>query len=152
SQLLVLTQEDPRSDYRLWSQTQLVSGTKLPELPDSRQGAKMLEPGSKDFVETPENVVADYAKALREGEGSKAAKKFDSDDFSTSIWKNQKEQKDSAESGNAEVDYKYTPGKELVAQGTADDAAIVTGVIKEIGRASCRERGNGEVMGVKVRN
>ena len=130
SQLLVLTQEDPRSDYKLWSQTQLVSGTKLPELPDSRQGAKMLEPGSKDFVETPEKVVANYAKALGEGEGSKEAKKFDSDDFSKSIWKNQKEQKDSAESGNAEVDYKYTPGKELVAQGTADDAAIVTGVIK----------------------
>nr|WP_173156043.1 hypothetical protein [Brevibacterium permense] len=129
SQLLVLTQEDPRSSYKLWSQTQLTSGTKLPELPDSRQGAKMLEPGSKDFVTTPEKAVADYAKALGSGADSKEAKKFESDDFSKSIWKNQKDQKASAEEGKAEVDYKYTPGKELVAQGTAGDAAIVTGVI-----------------------
>nr|WP_209324092.1 hypothetical protein [Brevibacterium renqingii] len=130
TQLLVLTQEDPRSDYKLWSQTQLVAGTKLPELPDSRQGAKMLEPGAKDFVATPEKVVANYAKALGEGKGSKEAKKFESDDFSKSIWKNQKEQKASAEEGKAEVKYDYTPGKELVAQGTAGDAAIVTGVIE----------------------
>jgi hypothetical protein len=130
SQLLVLTQEDPRSDYKLWSQTQLTQGTKLPELPDSRQGAKMLEPGDKHFVDTPEKVVANYAKALGEGEGSKEAKKFDADDFSKSIWKNQKEQKSSAESGKAKVDYEYKPGKELVAQGTAGDAAIVTGVVE----------------------
>lgn len=129
SQLLVLTQEDPRSNYKLWSQTQLTAGTKLPELPDSRQGAKMLEPGSKDLVTTPEKAVADYAKALGSGADSKEAKKFESDDFSKSIWNNQKDQKASAEEGKAEVDYKYTPGKELVAQGTAGDAAIVTGVI-----------------------
>lgn len=130
SQLLVLTQEDPRSDYKLWSQTQLVSGTKLPELPDSRQGAKMLEPGAKGFVATPEKAVADYAKALGSGADSKEAKKFAGDDFAKSIWKNQKEQKASAESGKAEVKYKYAPGKELVAQGTAGDAAIVTGVVE----------------------
>jgi hypothetical protein len=52
------------------------------------------------------------------------------DDFAKSIWKNQKEQKASAESGKAEVKYKYAPGKELVAQGTAGDAAIVTGVVE----------------------
>lgn len=130
SQLLVLSQEDPRSDYKLWSQTQLTAGTKLPELPDSRQGAKMLEPGAKGFVDTPEKVVSNYAKALGNGEDSKEAKKFDADDFSKSIWKNQKEQKASAESGKAEVEYEYNPGKELVAQGTAGDAAIVTGVVE----------------------
>jgi hypothetical protein len=63
SQLLVLTQEDPRSDYKLWSQTQLTAGTKLPELPDSRQGAKMLEPGSKDFVDD----SGEGRRRLREG-------------------------------------------------------------------------------------
>ncbi|WP_228282305.1 hypothetical protein [Brevibacterium atlanticum] len=130
SQLLVLTQEDPRSDYKLWSQTQLTSGTKLPELPDSRQGAQMLEPGAKDFVDTPEAVVSNYAKALGNGADSKEAKKFDADDFSKSIWKNQKELKDSAAAGKAEVKYDYKPGKELVAQGTAGDAAIVTGLVQ----------------------
>jgi hypothetical protein len=129
SQLLVLTQEDPRTDYKLWSQTQLTAGTKMPELPDARQGAKMLEPEAKGYALTPEATVADYAKALGNGEKSKEAKKFESDDFAKSIWKNQKEQKASAESGKAEVKYKYTPGKELVAQGTAGDDIIVTGVI-----------------------
>lgn len=129
TQLLVLTQEEPRADYKLWSQTQLVSGSELPELPDSRQGATMLDPGAKDFAVTPEKAVSNYAKALETGEGSKEAKGFEADDFAKSIWANQKEQKKSAESGKAEVSYKYTPGKELVAQGTAGDAAIVTGTI-----------------------
>lgn len=130
TQLLVLTQEDPRADYKLWSQTQLVPGTELPEIPDARQGSQLLDPKTKDFVMTPENVVSGYAKALDSGEKSKEAKKFESDDFSKSIWKNQQAQKKSAEDGKAEVKYKYTPGKEIVAQGTAGDAAIVTGVIE----------------------
>lgn len=130
TQLLVLTQKDPRSDYKLWSQTQLVPGTELPDIPDSRQGSALLDPKTKDFAMTPEKAVSDYAKALGSGQDSKEAKKFESDDFSKSIWKNQQAQKKSAEDGKAEVDYKYTPGKEIVAQGTAGDAAVVTGVIE----------------------
>ncbi|MDN5808043.1 MAG: hypothetical protein L0H52_12815 [Brevibacterium sp.] len=130
TQLLVLTQKDPRADYKLWSQTQLVPGTELPEIPDARQGSQLLDPKTKDFVMTPEAAVSDYAKALGSGEKSKEAKKFESDDFSKSIWKNQQAQKKSAEDGKAEVKYKYTPGKEIVAQGTAGDAAVVTGVIE----------------------
>ncbi|PCC57128.1 hypothetical protein CIK58_10385 [Brevibacterium aurantiacum] len=130
TQLLVLTQEDPRSDYKLWSQTQLVPGTELPEIPDARQGSAPLDPKSKDYALTPEKAVSDYAKALGSGKDSKEAKKFESDDFSKSIWKNQQAQKQSAEEGKAEVTYKYTPGKEIVAQGTADDSAVVTGVIE----------------------
>ncbi|WP_193096568.1 hypothetical protein [Brevibacterium sp. FME17] len=130
TQLLVLTQEDPRSDYKLWSQTQLVPGTKLPDIPDSRQGSALLDPKTKDFVTTPEKAVSDYAKALGSGKDSKEAKKFETDDFSKSIWKNQAAQKKSAEDGKAEVDYKYTSGKEIVAQGTAGDAAVVTGVVE----------------------
>ncbi|MBM6588680.1 hypothetical protein [Brevibacterium sp. RIT 803] len=130
TQLLVLTQEDPRSDYKLWSQTQLVPGTELPEIPDARQGSQLLDPKTKDFAMTPEKAVSDYAKALGSGKDSKEAKKFESDDFSKSIWKNQQAQKQSAEEGKAEVKYKYTPGKEIVAQGTAGDAAVVTGVIE----------------------
>ena len=130
TQLLVLTQEDPRSDYKLWSQTQLVPGTELPEIPDARQGSAPLDPKSKDYALTPEKAVSDYAKALGAGKDSKEAKKFESDDFSKSIWKNQQAQKQSAEEGKAEVTYKYTPGKEIVAQGTADDSAVVTGVIE----------------------
>ena len=130
TQLLVLTQEDPRADYKLWSQTELVPGTELPEIPDARQGSALLDPKTKDFVVTPEKAVSDYAKALGSGEDSKEAKKFEASDFSKSIWKNQKAQKQSAQDGKAEVEYKYTPGKEIVAQGTAGDAAVVTGVIE----------------------
>ncbi|MGO2036527.1 MAG: hypothetical protein ACTH2U_08615 [Brevibacterium sp.] len=130
TQLLVLTQEEPRADYKLWSQTQLVPGTELPEIPDARQGSQLLDPGADGFVATPEKAVANYAKALGSGADSKEAKGFESDSFSKSIWDNQKKQKESAEDGKAEVKYKYTPGKEIVAQGTAGDEAVVTGVIE----------------------
>ncbi|NJC56778.1 hypothetical protein BKA07_001813 [Brevibacterium marinum] len=130
TQLLVLTQEGPREDYKLWSQTQLVAGTELPDIPDARQGSALLDSKTEDYVVTPEKAIADYAKALGSGKDSKEAKKFEADDFSKSIWENQNAQKDSAEDGKAEVDYKYTPGKEIVAQGTAGDAAVVTGVVE----------------------
>ena len=130
TQLLVLTQEDPRADYKLWAQTQLVPGTELPEIPDARKGSALLDPKTKDYVVTPEKAVSNYAKALESGKDSKEAKKFEADDFSKSIWKNQAAQKESAEEGKAEVEYKYTPGKEIVAQGTAGDAAVVTGVVE----------------------
>ncbi|WP_309132369.1 hypothetical protein [Brevibacterium sp.] len=130
TQLLVFNQQSPRENYKLWSQTRLVPGTELPEIPDARQGAPLLAPDADGYAATPQKVVDDYAKALGSGQGSKEAKAFEADDFSKSIWKNQKEQKESAERGKAKVEYKYTPGKELVAQGTADDAAVVTGVIE----------------------
>ncbi len=130
TQLLVLSQESPREDYKLWSQTRLVPGTELPEIPDARQGAPLLAPDAEGYVATPQQVVDNYAKALGSGADSKEAKGFESDDFAKSIWQHQKEQKESAERGKAKVEYKYSPGKELVAQGTAGDAAVVTGVIE----------------------
>ena len=130
TQLLILTQEQPRDDYKLWSQTQLVPGTELPDIPDARQGSQLLDPSTDEFALTPEKTIDTYAKALGASEKSKDAKKFEADDFSKSVWSNQKQQKKSAEDGKAEVKYKYTPGKEIVAQGTAGDAAVVTGVIE----------------------
>lgn len=130
TQLLVLTQEDPRSDYKLWSQTQLVPGTKLPEIADARQGSPLLDATAEGFAKTPQQTLADYAKALSSGADSKEAKTFEADDFSKSIWANQKEQKKSAEAGKASVKFAYEPGKQIVAQGTAGDAAVVTGVIE----------------------
>ncbi|WP_113902622.1 hypothetical protein [Brevibacterium sanguinis] len=130
TQLLVFSQESPRENYKLWSQTRLVPGTELPELPDARQGAQLLGPDAEGFAKTPEQAVADYAKALGGGADSAEAKTFEADDFAKSIWDNQKEQKESAERGKAKVDYKYTPGKEIVAQSTAGDSAVVTGVIE----------------------
>lgn len=129
-QLLVFSQETPREAYKLWSQTQLVPGTTMPELPDARQGSALLAPDASGLAATPQNVIKDYAKALTDGDKSKAAKGFASDDFAASVWKNQKDQKKAAESGKATVKYTYKPGKELVAQGTAGDEAIVTGIIE----------------------
>lgn len=130
TQLLVLTQEDPRSDYKLWSQTRLVPGTELPEIADARQGSPLLDAEADGYAKTPKQTIADYAKALGSGADSKEAKSFEADDFAKSIWANQKEQRKSAEAGKASVKFSYDPGNQIVAQGTAGDAAVVTGVIE----------------------
>ncbi len=129
TQLLVLTQDDARADYKLWSQTVLVPGTELPEIADARQGSQPLDASAEGFAMTPQAAVADYAKALGAGASSKEAKLYEPDDFSKSIWANQDEQKKSAEEGKASVKYSYEPGQQIVAQETAGDSAVVTGVI-----------------------
>ncbi len=95
-----------------------------------RQGSPLLDATAEGFAKTPQQTLADYAKALSSGADSKEAKTFEADDFSKSIWANQKEQKKSAEAGKASVKFAYEPGKQIVAQGTAGDAAVVTGVIE----------------------
>lgn len=130
TQLLVFTQESPRDNYKLWSQTQLIPGVELPEFPDARQGSQLLAPEAEGYAQTPKSVIDGFAKALQAGEKSKEASNFEANDFAKSVWKNQKDLKKSVESGKAKVKYAFSPGKEIVAQDTANsEFAVVTGIV-----------------------
>nr|WP_272902128.1 hypothetical protein [Brevibacterium daeguense] len=130
TQLLVLSQEDPRAAYRLWDQTVLMPGAEIPEVPDARQGAPLLAPDQEGLLKTPQDTVKQYADVLQHGADSRFADSFTDDPFRQRTAEAQKRQRDALAEGNAEVEFAYSAeGNELVAQQTADGGAVVTGLI-----------------------
>jgi hypothetical protein len=130
TQLLVLSQQDPRADYKLWAQTVLMPGAEIPEVPDARQGAPLLAPDQEGLLKTPQDAVKQYADVLQHGADSRFADSFTDDPFRKRTAEAQQRQRDALAEGNAEVEFAYSAeGNELVAQQTADGGAVVTGLI-----------------------
>lgn len=130
AQFLVLSQEDPRANYRLWSQSVLLPGAEIPEVADARQGSQLLAPDQDGLAKTPQQAVRHYAAVLQNGEDSWFFEDFADDAFRQQVAETQQSQRDALAEGNATISYDYsTDGSELVAQQTADGGAIVTGLI-----------------------
>lgn len=125
TQLIVLKQDTARSDYKVWSQSVLLSGSQIPEVNDARQGSTLLGADASGLVKTPQDTVSAYAKAL--AGGSKSGGEFGDDDYAKQVKKSLEDQKKALAEGNATIDAKYTPGKNVVAQQTADGGAVVVG-------------------------
>lgn len=83
--VLTLVQDDPRSPYRLWGWARLLPGTKMPRTADPVAGSKPLPPDAPGLVLTPEEVVAQYAEVLAQGDVSTFAPSFAPDVFHKQI-------------------------------------------------------------------
>ncbi|MFB9776378.1 hypothetical protein [Brevibacterium otitidis] len=130
-QLLVLSQADPRENYKLWAQTSILGGAEIPEVADARQGAELLGSDAEGLRLTPADTLKKYADVLGKGEDSEDAKTFTEDALRKHIAEAQKKQKDSLSEGKAKAEFAYdTEGAEVVAQRTADGGALVTGSIR----------------------
>ena len=129
-QLLVLSQADPRADYKLWAQTVILGGAQIPEVADARQGAELLPADAEGLRQTPADAVKKYAEVLAKGKDAKDAGAYTEDALRKHIADAQKKQKDTLSEGKAKVEYKYEGGPEVVAQRTADGGALVTGSIR----------------------
>lgn len=131
SQLLVLSQENARADYRLWSQSVLLPGSAIPEVADARQGSQLLAPDQAGLKKTPEDTVRQYADVLQNGDDSRFAGDFAEDAFREQVERAQTSQREALAEGNGTIEFEYAPaeGNQLVAQQTADGGAIVTGLI-----------------------
>lgn len=127
TQLLVLAQENPRSDYRLWGQTVLLAGSEIPSVNDSRQGSELLSPDASGLAATPQDTVSNYAKLLHGDK--KDQQRFESDDYAKQVKKSIEDQKQQLSQGNAQISTTFTAGKNLVAQKTADGGAVVVGTM-----------------------
>lgn len=130
SQLLSLQQKDARADYKVWSQTVLLTGAEIPSVPDAREGAELLAPDATGFVTKPEDVVKNYADVLENPDDSKHKDKYANDAFRKQVKKAQDDLRSSLESGGASVEYDYdTKDTSIVAQKAADGSAVLTGYI-----------------------
>lgn len=125
SQLLVLSQNSARENYKVWSQTVLLSGSEIPSVNDSRQGSTLLDPDASGLVMSPKATLAAYAKGL--GGDKKSSAQFGDDAYATQVKKSIEDQTKELKKGNASLKVTFDAGSELVAQQTADGGAVVVG-------------------------
>jgi hypothetical protein len=79
--LLVLKQDDARSNYRLWGVVRLFQGASLPKFAVPSIGSQAGTGEDKGLMATPSDAVARYADVLQNGEKSRYASDFADDYF-----------------------------------------------------------------------
>ena len=106
--LLVLRQNDPRSQYLVWYSTTLISGVKLPAVPAVNQGSVPVVPSSAYLRELPLNLPNVYGSVIDQGSLSPYYPEFDlpGDTFYSQISKIQKDQLNALTKAN--LTYQHT--------------------------------------------
>lgn len=127
TQVLVLSQESPRDNYKVWAQAVMLGGSEFPSVNDSRQGSELLPPDADGLAMTPTDAVNTYIDILKNGGKAKNVKSFEDDPFRKQTADGQRKAAEALKDGNAEVKFEYSRGDELVAQRAADGSAMVVG-------------------------
>lgn len=76
-QMLVLQQDTPRSNYKVWFTIRLMPGAKIPATPPSDKGAIMVDPASLFLKVSPNKLPAIFGEVLNLGQSSVKAPLFD---------------------------------------------------------------------------
>jgi len=126
--LLVLTQESPRNQYKLWYWTTLLPGVQTPSTANPQAGSPPLAPDAEGLRLTPEQTVAAYAELLADPDGGNA-ELFAEDPFRTGYAEMIRALRSTVEvAGEVEESYAVREGT-VSAMETAEGGAVVVGVI-----------------------
>ncbi|ROS23204.1 hypothetical protein [Cellulomonas sp. PhB150] len=125
--ILVLRQDDPRSQFKLWGWSRLLPSTQMPPTAKAEIGSPVVAPDSEALVVSPEDAIAQYADVLTKDTKSK----YD-DDFASNASRDEinalRERNEKAVKGSGTYDETYTADDEpVVSLGTIDGGAIVVG-------------------------
>ncbi|MGM0929312.1 MAG: hypothetical protein ACQEXN_06355 [Actinomycetota bacterium] len=137
-QVIVLTQQDPRSNYRMVGALQMLPGTTFPQVSTESGGTPAVPLDAEDgLLYSPQTAVKMVAENLDSG---KHQKKIGKNTFSDQIQKIQKDQVKSNKS--ADISFRRSvDNKSLSALRTADGGAVVFGHIKSVTRSVPAEAG-----------
>lgn len=83
--LMVLTQDSPRANYKLWGVARLFQGVQLPPFEVASIGSNMGDAKDSGLVATPAKAVEQYVDLLNKGEKSEFTKNFADDMFRQSL-------------------------------------------------------------------
>lgn len=130
--LLVLVQDEPRAQYRLWSWARLFPGVTIPVTTEPGIGSAPVAPDSTDLALAPTDVVAQYVDVLTKRDQSAYAASFTADPLRTGI----AQTKDAfvgvvGSNGSLTETYTADPAG-VTAMATADGGAIVVGTIRTV--------------------
>lgn len=124
--LLVLTQDTPRDQYKLWFWTSLLPGAQTPSTANPQIGSPQLAPDAEGLVATPQQAVEQYAGLLSDPESSEL---FAEDPFRTGYAEMIDALRATVEVAG-EVDERYEVREGTVStMQTAEGGAVVVGVI-----------------------
>lgn len=139
--LLVLTQEDPRSQYKLFFWTSLLPGVQTPSTAHPDAGSAQLAPDAEGLVATPAEAVDGYAALLADPASSTL---FADDPFRTGYADMISALRATIEvAGEVEETYSAREGT-VSAMQTADGGAVVVGVVD--GRLNIRRTVEGSTL------
>ncbi|WP_062312291.1 hypothetical protein [Demequina rhizosphaerae] len=124
--VLVWLQEDIDSDYVLQNWAHMVPGATLPAMPGPAVGSNQLPLDSDAVDPTPEQVVKDYVKLLRQGAKSDLASEFGKDTYRARLFAARKVLTAAAKKGDGDyVDTVQPQLDDTYAMATADGGALV---------------------------
>lgn len=129
--IMLLTQDDPWSEYRATYVASLEASTELPDVAASYVGAYQVPPASKFLAIAPENVAAAYADIIDHGQESDTSALFDTqgDLLLAGIQQNRQRRIDEFNQtgdGTGTLTFTATPGEATpLALATLDGGAIV---------------------------
>lgn len=129
--IMMMTQEDPWSEYRVSYVGNLEASTNLPELAAPYVGATQVPPDSSFLVMPPDEVAAAYADLINNGQNSASWAAFDTanDLLLPAIEDNKRARTDELNQtgqGTAEISFSASAGPAApIALATLDTGAIV---------------------------
>ncbi|WP_194411433.1 glycosyl transferase [Microbacterium cremeum] len=138
SSIMVMTQQDAWSDYRLSYIGSLEASTSLPALAPWYIGAPQVEPDSPFLLLPPDQVAAAYADVINKGEDSEFHNLFDaeSDQLRVSIIADRQRRLDdfnTTAASTGSLEFSATPGAQSpFALATVESGAIVAVNIHEL--------------------
>jgi hypothetical protein len=136
--IMMLSQEDPWSDYKLSSVGRLEASTLMPDLAPTYIGAPQVQPDSPFLVLEPQNLAAAYSDVINKGEDSEFYSLFDAetDALRTQIDVNRTAAlKEFNETGEGTGKLSFTTvagGTDPLALATLESGAIVSVTMKEV--------------------
>jgi hypothetical protein len=124
-QMLVLQQDDPRSNYKVWFTSRLMPGAKIPAVPAADIGAIPVDSGSLFLKVQPKNIPTTFGDVLNHGAASLSAPLFDLDnEFYKQVSQAQKAQ--ATQLSTANISYTHKLGdNNVVSLATSNGGALV---------------------------
>jgi hypothetical protein len=151
---VVLSQESPRSDYRLSYAVVLAPQVQIPNLPSASLGSARLSPDSGLIRLSPVDVAANYADVINQGTSSPFALEFAlaTDRLFIQLGPEAAALRQESFGDTVDVEWETTPSEnEVVAFATADGGALVMATLQEIERVTPAQSGASVNASIAVR-
>ena len=124
-QMIVLQQENPRSNYKVWFTIRLMPGAEIPAVPSSDTGGIPVDAASLFLKVAPNKLPIAFGDLLNLGQASLSAQLFDLDnEFYRQVSQAQKDQ--ATKLNNANITYAHLLGDpNVISMATSDGGALV---------------------------
>lgn len=148
-QMIVLQQDSPRVNYKVWFTIRLMPGAKIPAVAPDSIGGIMVDPGSLFLKLTPNKIPAVFGEVLNNGLASVGAALFNLDNqFYKQVSDAQRAQ--AVKLSKANIVFKHTLGDpNVLSMATADGGALVAVYQNDVATIKPTKAGSAVAVGAE---